>query len=205
MPSSRKSAVRARLRALRRERVPARDRARDAEELALSALEVVYAAGLGRGDWVAAYEATPLEPPMEAMVDALSARGIRVMVPVTLENWDLDWREVGSAAGAAATDMSGTGTLGTETLGTEAIRQAKVVFLPAHGVDPSGTRIGQGKGCYDLVIPRTSARLVAVVHPWEVLDEELPSEPHDRRVNAVMAAELGVVEVGRADDGSARS
>jgi 5-formyltetrahydrofolate cyclo-ligase len=180
MPSSRKTAVRERLRALRRELVPGRDRARDAEELALSALEVVYAAGLGRDDWVAAYEATPIEPPTEAMVAALSARGIRVMVPVTLEDWDLDWREVGTE----------------DTLGLEAIGRAKVVFLPAHGVDRSGTRIGQGKGCYDRVIPRTSARLVAVVHPWELLDEDLPSEPHDRSVQAVMAAEIGVVEVG---------
>ncbi len=182
MPSSRKTAVRERLRALRRERVPGRDRARDAEELALSALEVVYAAGLGRDDWVAAYEATPMEPPTEAMVAAMSSRGIRVMVPVTLEDWDLDWREVGAED--------------AQTLGTEAIARAKVVFLPAHGVDRSGTRIGQGKGCYDRVIPRTSARLVAVVHPWEMLVEELPSESHDRRVHAVMAAELGVRELG---------
>lgn len=114
------------------------------------------------------------------MIAALSARGIRVMVPVTLEDWDLDWREVGT----------------DETLGTEAIGRAKVVFLPAHAVDRSGTRIGQGKGCYDRVIPRTSARLVAVVHPWEVLDEELPSEPHDRHVHAVVAAEVGVLELG---------
>jgi 5-formyltetrahydrofolate cyclo-ligase len=184
MPLSTKTASRHRLRALRRERVPGRDRARDAEELALSALEVVYAAGLGRDDWVAAYEATPLEPPTEAMVAALSARGIRVMVPVTLEDWDLDWREVGTA------DVPDT-----ETLGTEAIARAKVVFLPAHGVDRTGTRIGQGKGCYDRVVPRTAARLVAVVHPWELLDEELPSEPHDRRVHAVMAAEVGVTDL----------
>jgi 5-formyltetrahydrofolate cyclo-ligase len=185
MPSSRKTAVRERLRALRRERVPGRDRARDAEELALSALEVVYAAGLGRDDWVAAYEATPMEPPTQATVAALAARGIRVMVPVTLEDWDLDWREVGTEDAT-----------GRDTLGREAIARAKVVFLPAHGVDRSGTRIGQGRGCYDRVIPRTSARLVAVVHPWEVLDEELPSEPHDRRVHAVMAAEIGVIELG---------
>ncbi|MEO6413176.1 MAG: 5-formyltetrahydrofolate cyclo-ligase [Pedococcus sp.] len=195
MPSSRKTAVRERLRALRRECVPGRDRARDAEELALSALEVVYAAGLGRDDWVAAYEATPMEPPTEALVAALSARGIRVMVPVTLEDWDLDWREVGTEDAAGA-DKSGRDGVGADTLGTEAIARAKVVFLPAHGVDRSGTRIGQGKGCYDRVIPRTSARLVAVVHPWEVLDEELPSEPHDRRVHAVMAAEVGVIELG---------
>lgn len=196
MPSSRKTAVRERLRALRRERVPGRDRARDAEELALSALEVVYAAGLGRGDWVAAYEATALEPPTKAMVTALSARGIRVMVPVTLEDWDLDWREVGTHHAV------GTDGVATDTLGRKAIERAKVVFLPAHAVDRAGTRIGQGKGCYDRVIPRTNARLVAVVHPWEVLDEELPSEPHDRRVHAVMAAEVGVVDVGSVDVGS---
>ena len=185
MPPYTKTVVRQRFRALRREQVPGRDRARDAAELALSALEVAYAAGLASGDWVAAYEATPLEPPTEAMVAALSARGIRVMVPVTLEDWDLDWREVGTE----------------DRLGTDAIGRAKVVFLPAHGVDRSGTRIGQGKGCYDRVVPRTNARLVAVVHPWELLDEELPSEPHDRRVHAAMAAEVGVVDVGDADVG----
>jgi 5-formyltetrahydrofolate cyclo-ligase len=190
MPSSRKTAVRERLRALRRELVPGRDRARDAEELALSALEVVHAAGLGRDDWVAAYEATPMEPPTQATVAAFAARGIRVMVPVTLEDWDLDWREVGTE------DAADRDATGRDTLGREAIARAKVVFLPAHGVDRSGTRIGQGRGCYDRVIPRTSARLVAVVHPWEVLDEELPSEPHDRRVHAVMAAEIGVIELG---------
>jgi 5-formyltetrahydrofolate cyclo-ligase len=189
VPSSTKTAVRQRLRALRHEQVPARDRARDAAELALSALEVAYAAGLGPGDWVAAYEATTLEPPTDAMIAALSARGIRVMVPVTLEDWDLDWREVGGGDAALA---------GSGTLGKEAVAQAKVVFVPAHGVDRSGTRIGQGRGCYDRVVPRTAARLVAVVHPWELLDEELPRESHDRPVHAVMAAELGVVVVGAA-------
>lgn len=192
MPLSTKTAVRQRLSALRRERVPGRDRARDAEELALSALELVYAGGLVRGDWVAAYEATPLEPPTEAMIEALSARGIRVMVPVTLEDWDLDWRQVGNEEAGGAEEARGA----EQPLGKEAIGRAAVVFLPAQGVDRFGTRIGRGKGCYDRVIPRTSAHLVAVVHPWELLDEDLPSEPHDRRVHAVMTAETGVVEVG---------
>lgn len=198
MPLSTKTAVRQRLSALRRERVPGRDRARDAEELALSALELVYAGGLVRGDWVAAYESTPLEPPTEAMIEALSARGIRVMVPVTLEDWDLDWRQVSNEEAEGAEEAQGAEEArgAEEPLGKEAIARAAVVFLPAQGVDRSGTRIGRGKGCYDRVIPRTSAHLVAVVHPWELLDEDLPSEPHDRRVHAVMTAETGVVEVG---------
>jgi 5-formyltetrahydrofolate cyclo-ligase len=192
-----KPAVRQHLRALRRERVPGRDRARDGAELALSALEVAYAAGLGAGDWVAAYESTPLEPPTEALVAALTARGIRVMVPVTLEDWDLDWREAGTEAGRGSEAGTEAGAGGR--LGKDAISRAAVVFLPAHGVDRAGRRIGQGRGCYDRVIPRASARLVAVVHPWELLEEDLPSEAHDRPVNAVMAAEHGVVDVGAGD------
>lgn len=185
MPPTTKTAVRQRLRELRRERVPARDRDRDATELELAALEVAYAARLAPGDWVAAYESTPLEPPTEAMVSALVARGIRVMVPVTLEDWDLDWREVGSLG-----DDAGS------SLGRSAIGRAAVAFVPAHGVDRSGTRIGQGKGCYDRALPRTEATVVAVVHPWEVLDEALPHDAHDRRVHAAMAAGLGVVQLG---------
>ena len=184
MPPSTKTAVRQHLRELRRERVPGRDRERDAAELALAALEVGYAAGLAPGDWVAAYEATPLEPPTDAMVAAFVARGIRVMVPVTLEDWDLDWREVTRAGGDG------------EPLGRSAVGRASVVFVPAHGVDRSGTRIGQGRGCYDRALPRTDAMVVAVVHPWEVLDEELPREEHDRPVHAAITADSGMTPFG---------
>jgi 5-formyltetrahydrofolate cyclo-ligase len=186
VPPTTKTAVRQHLRALRRERVPGRDRERDAAELALAALEVGYAAGLAPGDWVAAYESTPLEPPTEATIDALVARGIRVMVPVTLADWDLDWREV-----------TADGEEGGELLGLAAVARARVVFVPAHGVDRSGTRIGQGKGCYDRALPRTDATVVAVVHPWEVLDDDLPHEEHDQPVHAAIAAGLGVLDLSR--------
>ena len=179
MQVSTKEDVRRSLRAGRRERVPSRDRAKDDESISLAALEVAYAGGLGPGDWVAAYEAMPSEPPTEALVAALSARGIRVMVPITLEDWDLDWREAGSP----------------EPLGREAIAQARVVFVPALAVDRSGTRMGKGKGCYDRAVARTSARLVALVHPWEVLADPLPREPHDRPVHAVITAQDGVLEL----------
>jgi 5-formyltetrahydrofolate cyclo-ligase len=173
---STKDAARARLRDLRRERVPTRDRASDARAIAIDGLAAAHAAGVTRGDWVAAYESMPIEPPTEALVAALSARGIRVMVPITLPTWELDWREAGT----------------TTALGREAVAQARVVFLPALGVDTSGTRMGKGKGCYDRTVPGTDALLVAVVHPWEVLEEPLPREEHDRRVDAVIAAGMGL-------------
>ncbi len=109
------------------------------------------------------YESTPVEPPTDRLIAALQARGIRVMVPITLPDLDLDWAEAGAPG---------------PPLGTHAIGEARVVFLPALSVDRSGTRLGQGGGCYDRAIPRApGARLVALVHPWEVREERLPLEP----------------------------
>jgi 5-formyltetrahydrofolate cyclo-ligase len=176
-PDPAKSAVRTRLRELRRQRVPERDRAADAEEIELAGLHAAREAGVQRGDWVAAYEAMSTEPPTEGLIGALAARGIRVMVPITLPDWTLDWREAGSDA----------------SLGPDAIRAARVVFVPAHGVDRSGTRIGQGKGCYDRTLHRATGTVVAIVHPWELLDGPLPYDAHDRPVQAVIAAGLGLV------------
>jgi 5-formyltetrahydrofolate cyclo-ligase len=181
-PAEAKRTVRAGLRQQRRELVPARDRDADASWLAQAGLAAAHDAGAGPGDWVAAYEAMPTEPPTGALIDALSAHGIRVMVPVTLPDLDLDWRDVGT----------------DEALGREAIGWAKVVFVPAHAVDLRGIRVGQGGGCYDRVIPRTNARLIALVHPFEVvLDGELPRDAHDQPVHAVLAAGEPLRELGR--------
>lgn len=185
-----KVAVRGRLRRLRRERVPGRDRAADEQALTLAALTAAREAGVRRGDWVAAYESGPTEPPTGALVAAFLARGVRVMLPVTLASWDLDWREAGVEEAGGEDGAGGVAAGGA--LGVEAVARAAVVFVPAHGVDGRGTRIGQGKGCYDRSLPRTDAMLVAVVHPWEVLAQDLPREPHDRRVDAVMAAGVGL-------------
>ena len=171
-----KENLRTELKTRRRNGTVGRDRAEDAEALAVDALRVAHEAGLGGGAWVAAFESTASEPPMEALVDALRGRGIRVMVPITQDDWDLDWREVGTDA----------------PLGLEAVAQAQVVFVPAQAVDLQGHRLGRGKGCYDRALPRTAALLVAVVHPWEVLDRPVPHATHDRTVHAVIAAGLGV-------------
>ena len=171
--SEAKRALRAGLRAQRRELVPGRDRAADAAWLARAGVAAALEAGAGRGDWVAAYEAMPTEPPTEALIESLVANGIRVMVPILLPDRDLDWREFGTDA----------------SLGREAIGWAKVVFTPAHAVDLRGIRIGQGGGSYDRVLGRAGARVIALVHPFEVmLDRELPRAAHDQPVHAVLAA-----------------
>lgn len=180
-----KRALRAQFRAERRERAPLRDREADAAAIAAAGLAVVDETGVRPGEWVSAYESTPVEPPTDALVAALRARGIRVMVPITLPDLDLDWAEAGTS----------------EPLGKDAIGQARVVFVPALSLDHAGTRMGQGGGCYDRVLPRSpAARVVALVHPWEVRDDALPREEHDLPVPEVLTAETPVRSLGRARD-----
>lgn len=180
-----KRALRAQFRAERRERAPLRDLEADAAAIAEAGLAVVDETGVRPGEWVSIYESTPVEPPTHALVAALWARGIRVMVPITLPDLDLDWAEAGVG----------------EPLGKAAVGRARVVFVPALALDHDGTRMGQGGGCYDRVLPRSpGARLVALVHPWELRDDELPREAHDLPVPEVLTAEGQVRSLGRARD-----
>jgi 5-formyltetrahydrofolate cyclo-ligase len=169
-----KRALRAQFRAERRRLSAGRDREADAAWIAQVGIQVVTAEEVGPGEWVSAYESTPVEPPTHALIAALRARGTRVMVPVTLPDLDLDWAEAGGSGAP---------------LGKDAIARARVVFVPALSLDTTGVRMGQGGGCYDRALPRTpGARVVALVHPWEVRTEPLPREEHDTPIGEVIAA-----------------
>nr|BFF01248.1 hypothetical protein GCM10020241_29230 [Streptoalloteichus tenebrarius] len=79
-------------------------------------------------------------------------------------------------------------------LGPEAVGEAEVLFVPALAVDSRGVRLGRGGGYYDRSLPlaRPGALLVAVVRDSEFVDE-LPAEPHDVRVGAVLTPTRGLV------------
>lgn len=71
-----------------------------------------------------------------------------------------------------------------------------MVLVPALAVTHAGDRLGQGGGFYDRAlaqVPRFADRgplLVAVVYAHEVLDEPTwPTEPHDIRMDAILAVE----------------
>jgi 5-formyltetrahydrofolate cyclo-ligase len=62
--------------------------------------------------------------------------------------------------------------------------------MPALAVDTLGHRLGQGAGYYDRTLPLAApgVPVIAIVNATEVLDaavESVPTEPHDRRVDAV--------------------
>lgn len=65
-----------------------------------------------------------------------------------------------------------------------------MAIVPALAVDTSGTRLGQGGGCYDRVLPMlpTGAPVLVLLHPGEHTSEPLPREPHDVPVTTVVTA-----------------
>ncbi len=142
--------------------------------------------GLRAGAVVTSYVAVPGEPPTAALNAALAAHGIRVLVPITLPDFDLDWADAADAAAAP--------------LGPDAVALADVVLAPGLAVDHRGTRMGQGGGCYDRALPRRrpGTPVLVVLHPGELLDPSaplLPHEPHDQPVDAVVTAD-GVTDLG---------
>ncbi|WP_280923779.1 5-formyltetrahydrofolate cyclo-ligase [Streptomyces aureus] len=158
--------------------------------LAARALELPELAGART---VAAYVSVGSEPGTRTLLDALHARGVRVLLPVLLPDNDLDW---GAYTGPdSLTEVRHGGKMALlepagERLGPEAVGEADVVLLPGLAVDARGMRLGRGGGSYDRVLARleragADPALVVLLYGTEVLDR-VPEEAHDRPVHAVV-------------------
>ncbi|MFE7130037.1 5-formyltetrahydrofolate cyclo-ligase [Streptomyces sp. NPDC057638] len=141
---------------------------------------------------VAAYVSVGSEPGTRALLDALRARGVRVLLPVLLADNDLDW---GAYEGAEHLARAGRGLLEPEgrRLGADAVLEADAVLLPGLAVDSHGTRLGRGGGSYDRVLARLAGAgadpaLVVLLYANEVV-ARVPREPHDHPVHAVVTPE----------------
>jgi 5-formyltetrahydrofolate cyclo-ligase len=151
---------------------------------------------LRRAATVAAYVSVGTEPGTGPLLERLLALGRRVIVPVLLPDYDLDWAVYDGPAGvvrARAGLLEPTGP----RLGLEAVATADAVLTPGLAVDRTGLRMGRGGGCYDRVLGRVPVGTFTctLLYPGELLDE-VPAAPHDRRVTAVATPE-GVIRLGR--------
>jgi 5-formyltetrahydrofolate cyclo-ligase len=179
-----KSALRARHLARRRARPqPERD-------AAAAAVVTALLRGLARTRAVAAYVPDPEEPGHGRLPAAFTQLGARVLLPVVpAQGAELGW--------AVDTGRLAPGRFGLlepvgPRLGPTAVGTADVVVVPALAVSRDGVRLGRGGGFYDRALrhARPDAELVAVVFDDELLDE-LPVEPHDQRVTAVVTPSGG--------------
>ena len=161
------------------------------------AQHLVETSEVRRAATVAAYVSIGTEPGTGPLLDALTAMGRRVILPVVLPDLDLDWAVYdgpGNLARARRGLLEPTG----ERLGLEAVATADVVLTPGLAVDRTGMRLGQGGGCYDRALGRVPVGTFTctLLYDGELLDE-VPTDAHDRPVTAVVTPS-GVTRLRRA-------
>lgn len=137
------------------------------------------------GARVAVYESLPAEPPTGRLVEALLAAGHEVIVPVTLEDYSLDWRYAVTGAVADPTTVRRRPAGSEGALGPGALASCGLVVTPGLAVDRRGVRLGQGGGCYDRALAHRdpAVPVVALLHEGEASEADLPCDDHDERVD----------------------
>jgi 5-formyltetrahydrofolate cyclo-ligase len=166
------------------------DHARSVAEHLLDSPEVRRAAT------VAAYVSVGREPGTGPLLAGLEAAGKRVILPLLQPDDDLDWavyRGPDSLVPARRGLLEPVGA----PLGPDAIGTADCVIVPGLAVDRTGLRLGRGGGSYDRALGRVPVGTFTcvVLHASEVRDE-VPADPHDRQVTAVVT-EDGVLRFRR--------
>ncbi|WP_332643961.1 5-formyltetrahydrofolate cyclo-ligase [Aeromicrobium sp.] len=160
---------------LRRRREMSDDaRAEAAEAIALHLLVAPLISSASR---VACYVSMATEPGTAPLIEGLLARGIEVIVPLSLADGTLDWAVYDPAATTTVTPL-GIAEPEGPPLGSTAVQDCALVIVPALAVDHSGIRLGRGAGYYDRALANTTRPVCALVFAHELL-ESIPHEPHD--------------------------
>ena len=184
--------------ALRDQLVTARKRRPlvEVSESALALAENLLAAPeVRRAATVAVYVAVGGEPGTGPLLDRLVALGKRVILPVVLPDFDLDWATYDGPESLER--RRGLLEPVGRRLGPEAVATADVVLTPGLAVDRRGMRLGRGGGCYDRALGRVPVGtfVCALLYDGELVDE-LPAAPHDRPVTAVVTP-AGITRLSR--------
>lgn len=192
-----KSALREEVRARRRAR-PEEVRAEVADRLAVllgSVPEVARVAADPGSGCVTLYASFGTEPGTSRMRALLALSGVRVLLPVIREDGGLDWAWDSGDVGAGTVSPGvpePTGAVVAHGMAGLVGLGCAVVLAPALAVDLQGRRIGKAGGYYDRLLaglddvePARRPLVVAVVHDDDVVDE-VPTGPHDRRVDAIL-------------------
>jgi 5-formyltetrahydrofolate cyclo-ligase len=65
------------------------------------------------------------------------------------------------------------------------LKKLDLILVPGIGFALNGLRLGRGKGYYDRLLADTPAHKCGVAFDWQ-LAVEIPSEPHDIRLNSIV-------------------
>lgn len=195
-----KAQLRRTLRAARREAAAAADPGRAQAVSAAVLGHPLVAAAIERARAtpgphpVAAYVSTPGEPPTAALRQSLAAAGLDVWLPVAVADRQLLWVPDPGPAVAAAWGLPRQPLQPDQAVPpAQPPTHFRIILVPALAATGEGRRLGQGGGYYDAwlsALPRYQdggPLRVALVGPDELLDD-VPVEPHDQPVDAVVVA-----------------
>lgn len=139
---------------------------------------------------VAAYCATAEEIDLTALFETLWDAGAVVAVP----RWEADARAYGLAVCARGAPLE-SGRMGILEPAADARRVAPAAvgawIVPGLAFTRDGARLGYGGGWYDrfLAAAAPDAATLGVAYPFQRVDA-LPEDPHDRRLTAVIFADM---------------
>ncbi|MGC4174473.1 5-formyltetrahydrofolate cyclo-ligase [Demequina sp.] len=189
-PDEAKVALRASIRRQRQQRAERR-LAEHADALCSQVLELD---AIKEARCVSVYASRPHEPGTIPLIEALHARGVRVLIPLLGDGLQRGWGVYAGAADLIERAPGRPPEPSTEFLAADALDEADVVIVPALAVDSTGTRLGQGGGWYDRALAdvRPGVPIIALTFAGEVRDdaeEPLPREEHDVRVHGVITPE----------------
>lgn len=174
--------IRADVLAARRTRDDQR-RALDDQARTQRVLELLAELGIASQAVVACYLSTGPEPDTWQLIDELSGRGVRVLVPLLRRSPDWAWLE-------APTELV-TGRFGIQqptgaALGAAGLALADVVIAAGLAASTAGGRIGTGGGWYDRALPhrRPGVPVIVLLNDDEV--RPCPQQPHDQPVDYIV-------------------
>lgn len=149
-------------------------------------------------DTVAAYLSVGDEPDTLRLVAWLTARRVRVLLPLLTDGRGQRLAEPAWAA-YAGPDALRSGPLGLlEPTGTplpaRQLPEAELVLCPGLAANRAGDRLGRGGGWYDRALPHAGSAtpVVVLLNRDEVL-AAIPTQPWDRRVDR-LATPDGLVD-----------
>lgn len=172
-----------------RQRIIENRRALDATGLAIAARAlrdvVLGLPEMAGARSVATYVSVGSEPGTGPLLEALSERGIEVLLPVLLPHDDLDWAPYSGPDGLVPAARGMLEPV-TEPIGPSSVTTVDAVLAPGLAVDRRGIRLGRGAGSFDRSLARIGRRVFTCVllHDGEVLDMPVPREAHDVPVSA---------------------
>ncbi len=184
-----KRRLRSKLRAARR-RLSPDSQARATDALARHAL----AGPLAQARSVVGYLANDGELDIAPLMDRLRRAGAQILLPRCRDDGSLELVAVEPGSRLLESGPAGLLEPAGDAAELDTITLPATLITPAVALDRKGNRLGRGGGSYDRVIPDLRDRgweVLGICHADHVV-ATLPTEPHDREVDA-MLTERGLV------------